>query len=134
MSGEADFARERTYPEPVAGDLDLDRLAELPETLGVELPAIVATLVRELDEAVAQAETSIAAGDLAAAALAAHTGRNSALMVGAEPVLAALGRLETGAGEGDAAAARAALDSVRDRWPTLRARLELAAQDDGRAR
>jgi HPt (histidine-containing phosphotransfer) domain-containing protein len=134
MSGESDFGRERTYPEPVAGDLDLDRLAELPETLGVELPEIIATLVRELDDAVAQAQTSIAAGEFAATARAAHSGRNSALMVGAEPVLAALGQLETVAGEGDAAAARAALDSVRDRWATLRARLELAAQDDGRDR
>jgi hypothetical protein len=115
----------------VAGDLDLDRLAELPETLGVELPEIVATLVRELDDAVARAETSIAAGDLDATALAAHSGRNSALMIGAVPVLDALGRLETVAGEGDAAGARAALDKVRTRWPALRARLELAAREDG---
>lgn len=114
---------------PVAGELDLDRLAELPETLGVELSEIVATLVRELDAAVAEAETSIAAGDLAATALAAHSGRNSALMVGAEPVLDALGRLETTAGEGDAAGARAAFDSVRARWPALRARLELVVGD-----
>jgi hypothetical protein len=115
---------------PVTGDLDLDRLAELPETLGVELPEIVDTLVRGLDDAVAQAETSIAAGDLNAAARAAHSGRNSALMIGAAPVLAALGRLETVAGEGDAAAARVALNSVRARWPALRARLELAARQD----
>ena len=111
----------------VKGDLDLDRLAELPETLGVELPEIVATLVRELDDAVGRAETSIAAGDLAATALAAHSGRNSALMIGAAPVLDALGRLETVAGEGNAAGARAALDRVRARWPALRERLELAA-------
>lgn len=116
---------------PVEGDLDLDRLAELPGTLGVELPEIVATLVRELDDAVAQAETSIAAGDLAATALAAHSGRNSALMIGAAPVLDALGQLEAVAGEGDGAAARAALNRVRSCWPPLRARLELAARDDG---
>jgi hypothetical protein len=115
----------------VEGELDLNRLAELPETLGVELPEIVATLLRELDDAVAQAETSIAAGDLAATALAAHSGRNSALMIGAVPVLDALGRLEAVAGEGDAAAARAALDRVRARWPALRARLELAARASG---
>ena len=115
----------------VAGDLDLDRLAELPETLGVELSEIVATLVEELDNAVAQAQTSIAAGDLAGTALAAHSGRNSALMIGAEPVLDALGRLEAVAGEGDSAAAQAALNRVRARWPALRARLELAARGDG---
>jgi hypothetical protein len=113
----------------VSRDLDLDRLAELPETLGVQLPEIVATLVRELDNAVAQAETSVAAGDLTATALAAHSGRTSALLIGAAPVLDALQRLETAAGEGDAAQARGALEQVRARWPPLRARVELAARD-----
>jgi hypothetical protein len=109
-------------------ELDLRRLAELRETLGEELPGIVATLVQELDGAVARAETSIATGDLAAAALAAHAGRNSALMIGAAPLMEALGALETGAGRGDLADSRDALARVRPCWQALRGQLEHAAK------
>jgi hypothetical protein len=44
-------------------------------------------------------------------------------MIRAQPVLDALGALETGASRGDLAAARAALEDVRGSWPALRARL-----------
>jgi hypothetical protein len=109
-------------------ELDLRQLAELRDTLGDELPEIVATLVRELDDAVGRAETSIAGGDLAAAALAAHAARNSALMVGARPLMEALGALETGAGRGDLEAARGALARIRPCWRAVRGELLLAAK------
>jgi hypothetical protein len=112
----------------VSAELDLTRLAELEETLGVELPQIVATLVEELDTAVADAQSSVGTGDLTAAALAAHAGRNSALMIGARPVLDALEALETRAGRGDVKGAGEALASLRSRWPVLRERLEAAAR------
>jgi hypothetical protein len=112
----------------VESGLDIKRLAELQGTLGVGLPEIVATLMRELDDAVSEAEAAVAAGDLAAAALAAHTGRNSALMIGASPVLGALGELEAAGGGEDPAAARAALEQLRSSWPALRGQLEVAGR------
>jgi hypothetical protein len=111
----------------VNAELDLTRLAELEGELGVQLPEIVATLVRELDVAVADADAALAAGDLAAAGLAAHAGRNSALMIGARPVLDALEALETAAGRDDGPGAGAALTQLRSRWPDLRKRLQRAA-------
>jgi hypothetical protein len=107
----------------MAGELDLGRLADLPEALGLELGQIVDTLIQELDRAVAEAGAALDADDLNGAAAAAHAGRNSALMIRAQPVLDALGALEAGASRGDVAAARAALEDVRDSWPALRARL-----------
>jgi hypothetical protein len=107
----------------VAGELDLGRLADLPDALGLELGQIVETLIRELDHAVGEAAAALDGGDLDGAAAAAHAGRNSALMIRAQPVLDALGALETGASRGDLAAARAALEDVRGSWPALRARL-----------
>jgi prolyl-tRNA editing enzyme YbaK/EbsC (Cys-tRNA(Pro) deacylase) len=112
----------------VPGELDLGRLADLPEALGLELSQIVETLIQELDRAVGEAVVALDANDLDGAGAAAHAGRNSALMIGAQPVLDALGALEAGASHGDVAAARTALGDVRESWPALRARLVHASR------
>jgi hypothetical protein len=112
----------------VDGGLDIKRLAELQAPLGMKLPAIVATLVAELDAAVSDAEAFLVHGNLAAVALAAHAGRNSALMIGAGPVLESLDELERAAGGGDLEAARVALERIRSSWPVLRAQLEVAGR------
>jgi hypothetical protein len=112
----------------VESGLDITRLAELQGTLGMKLPEIVATLVGELDDAVSEAETSLVHGDLSTAALAAHAGRNSALMIGPGPVLESLDELAKAAGGSDLEAARVALDRVRSCWPVLRVQLEGAVR------
>jgi hypothetical protein len=112
----------------VSGELDLGRLAELPEALGLELEEIVQTLIEELDRAVSDAGAALADGHLDKAAGAAHAGRNSALMIRAQPLLDALGALEAAASRGDRAAALSALEYVRGSWPALRAQLELASR------
>jgi hypothetical protein len=110
-------------PATVKAELDLARLAALPAALGMALPEIVATIARELDEALSSAQSSIAEGDLEAVDLAAHAGRNSALMLGPNPLLEALGLLEASASRGDAAGAAAALMRARSLWPELRRQL-----------
>ncbi len=112
----------------MADELDLGRLTDLPEALGLELEEIVRTLIEELEGAVADAGAALHDGDLARVAGAAHSGRNSALMIGAQPVLDALGALEASASSGDRAAARSALEDVRGSWPALRVQLEHASR------
>ena len=108
-------------------ELDLDRLAELQGLLGTELPEIVTTLMTELGRAFAGIDAALADGDLAAAALAAHAARNSALMIDARPVLGRLGELEASARRQDATATIAANEHLHEAWPALRRRLERAA-------
>jgi hypothetical protein len=111
----------------MADELDLSRLAELQQLLNSGLPQIVDTLLEELDRAVAAIGGALDDGDLAAAGLAAHAARNSALMIDARPLLAALDALESGARRDDAQAARQAHRLVGETWPPLRAQLERAA-------
>ncbi|HEY2259283.1 MAG TPA: hypothetical protein VGH45_06200 [Solirubrobacteraceae bacterium] len=112
----------------VQDSLDLTRLAQLQHTLGVQLDEIVTTLLAELDLAVTGAETAIGDRDLAAAALAAHAGRNSALMIGADRLLDDLRKLETAAGGQDIEAARAALRRVQSSWAAFRVQLQAAGR------
>ncbi|HEX3690917.1 MAG TPA: Hpt domain-containing protein [Solirubrobacteraceae bacterium] len=115
----------------VEAELDVSRLGELQELLGTEVPAIVRTLVTELDGAVASIEEALDAGDLSEVAAAAHAGRNSALMVDAQPVLRVLKQLETCARNDEVEGAMAARVSLRRAWPRLRVQLQRAG-DDGR--
>jgi Hpt domain len=119
------------HPHPYAvavGDaLDLSQLRELQDLLGADVPEIVATLVRELGAAIERIDAAVAAGDLEAAGLAAHSARNSALMIDARPVLDALGEMELCARRVDAAGVRRSQSSLQLHWPALRASLELAA-------
>jgi hypothetical protein len=115
----------------VQPELDLGRLAELEELLGRGVREIVDTLVTELTRAMAGIEAGVAAGDLAAAALAAHEARNSALMLNAEPMLAALREIEAAARAPDVIRAQTGLDDLRPVWDALRARLDAEAQRAG---
>ncbi len=100
-------------------ELDLARLAELQPLLGAELPEIVAGLVRELGVAIGELERAVSAGDLDAAARAAHASRNSALMLDAEPLLDVLLELESCARAGRGQAAQAKLLGLRESWRRL---------------
>lgn len=111
----------------MADELDLSRLAELRELLDSELPQIVETLVEELTRALEAITAALAGGDLAAAALAAHAARNSALMIDARPLLDCLDALESSARRDDADGAREAQRRLETTWPPLRAQLRRAA-------
>jgi hypothetical protein len=112
----------------VSGELDLRRLAELQQLLDQTVPEIVATLVRELEGALDAIGPALRDGDLAAAALAAHAARNSALMIDAQPLLAELEALESSARHGDADGAAQAREQLTHSWPSLRAALDRAAE------
>jgi hypothetical protein len=114
----------------VQSEFDLERLAELQELLGKKLAEIVRTLVGELTMALAAAGAGLDAGDLVAVALAAHAARNSALMIDAQPLLAALSELEARARAEDLVNARLAHHRLLELWPRLRRQLELAVDGD----
>jgi HPt (histidine-containing phosphotransfer) domain-containing protein len=111
----------------VEAELDVTRLSELQELLGTEVPAIVRTLVTEMSAAVAGIDEGLEAGDLTEVAMAAHAGRNSALMIDAQPVLRILKQIETCARNGEPEGAVAARASLRRAWPRLKRQLERAA-------
>lgn len=111
-------------------ELDVTRLSELQELLGTEVPAIVRTLVTELTAAVDRIDRGLESGNLSEVAAAAHAGRNSALMIDAQPVLRALKQIETCARAGEPEGVSAARASLRRAWPRLRRQLERLA--DGR--
>lgn len=115
----------------MADELDLSRLAKLRELLDSELPQIVETLVEELTRALEGMRAALAGGDLAAAALAAHAARNSALMIDARPLLDCLDALESSARRDDAGGAREAHRRLDETWPPLRAQLRRAAAQKG---
>lgn len=112
----------------MASELDLERLSELQQHLGQELPAIVATLVRELDHALAAIDVALRDRDLAAAALAAHAARNSALMIDARGFLAELDEFESDARREDLDRALGTGARLQASWPRLRAQLGRAAE------
>jgi HPt (histidine-containing phosphotransfer) domain-containing protein len=107
-------------------ELDLARLGELQELLGRDVSDIVAILVAELAGALETIAGALGHGDLDEAAQAAHSARNSALMIDARPMLASLAELEAGARRNDGPAALIAHRRLRELWPGLRRRLELA--------
>lgn len=111
-------------------ELDLSRLAELQELLGTDLAGIVATLLAELDTAMTDIETGLAAGDLRQVAQAAHSARNSGVMIDAQPLLDALALLEAGARTGELAATRSAHGRLQTAWAPLRVRLAGAGRAD----
>ncbi len=90
-----------TEPDPA-------RLRALAENLGQTPQAVARTLHNELRAARAQIDTGLTGEDLVAVGDGAHAARNSALMVGAKPLLAELRALETAADAGELGAAREA--------------------------
>ncbi|HEX3976130.1 MAG TPA: Hpt domain-containing protein [Solirubrobacteraceae bacterium] len=112
----------------VEAELDVSRLSELQHLLGTEVPAIVRTLVTELTAAVATIDDGLQTGDLSEVAAAAHAGRNSALMIDAQPLLRLLKQIETCARNDEPEGATAARARLRRAWPRLRRQLERAAE------
>jgi len=108
----------------VTGELDLTRLAKLQPLLGSRLPEIVTGLVRELGVAIDELGRAVTAGDLDAAARAAHAARNSALMLDARPLLNALRELENAARAGRSDTVTTSLVGLREGWRKLLAGLE----------
>jgi hypothetical protein len=88
--------------------LDLSRLGALAAQLGQTPAQVAGTLRDELCRAFAQLDAALGTGDREAAGHAGHAARNSALMIGARPMLAALRALDVALGAGDEAGARAA--------------------------
>jgi hypothetical protein len=111
----------------VHSEIDLRRLAELQELLGTELPAIVETLVAELDSSMEAIAAGLGQRDLGAVALAAHSARNSALIIDSKLLLAPLGELESCARRSDLPSALTFHERLVEVWPPLRVQLERVA-------
>ena len=110
-------------------ELDLERVAKLEDVLGSKLSEILASLVAGMEEQVERAEKALADGRLQDVTQAAHRCRNDALMVGAQPMLAALSELED-ASRGDRLEdARAAMQRLREVWPETRSELQRAVHN-----
>ena len=107
--------------------LDVSRLTELEGLLGADREAIVGTLMAELTAEMARIDQGLGCGNLLEVAAAAHSARNSALMIDAQPALRVLKQLESCARGGEADGASAAGTRLRRVWPRLRRELERAA-------
>jgi HPt (histidine-containing phosphotransfer) domain-containing protein len=107
--------------------LDISRLTELEGLLGTDREAIVGTLMTELTAEIARIHEGLGSGDLPEVAAAAHSARNSALMIDAQPALRVLKQLENCARDGEADGASAAGIRLRRVWPRLRRELARAA-------
>jgi HPt (histidine-containing phosphotransfer) domain-containing protein len=108
----------------VGDELDLTRLLELQRVLGTGLPEIVGKLVTDIEHAVEEIDSGMAAGDSRAVAHGAHAARNSALMLDAQPMLDALGEIESCARAGDLTGATGGITRLNSTWPAVRTRLE----------
>ena len=107
-------------------ELDLERVAKLESILGSDLPEILASLVAGMSARVEQAEQALADDRLPDVIQAAHGCRNDALMVGAQPMLAALNELEDASRGNRLQDAHAAMQRLRDVWPETRDELQRA--------
>jgi HPt (histidine-containing phosphotransfer) domain-containing protein len=110
-------------------DLDLERLAQIQDVMGIELPELIDGMLASMDAAIEDAERAAAAGELDRSAKAAHSCRNDALMLGAKQLLAALSELEQAARDGDHVQTGTALRALRDVWPATREELVRIASD-----
>ena len=107
-------------------ELDLERVAKLENILGSDLREILASLVASMSARVEQAEQALADDRLQGVIQAAHGCRNDALMVGAQPMLAALNELEDAGRDDRLQDAQAAMERLRDIWPETRDELQRA--------
>jgi CheY-like chemotaxis protein len=99
---------------------DLSRIAQLKDVMGSDASAIAASILASMAGAIEEIEAALAAGELDRATGAAHSARNDALMVGAQPLLAALTELEAATRRGNADGAGGALERIRAVWPPTR--------------
>jgi hypothetical protein len=107
--------------------LDRARVIGLEAILGMELSDIVDTLVRSVAAEIENVDRALAAGRPQDAVHPAHRARNDGLLIGAEPLLAALIDVETAGARGDLELAREALERVRVAWPAAREELQRCA-------
>jgi HPt (histidine-containing phosphotransfer) domain-containing protein len=114
-------------------ELDLERVAKLESILGSGLPEILASLVANMSARMEHAEQALANGCLQDVTQDAHACRNDALMVGAQPMLAALNELEAASRGGRLDEARAAMQRVRDIWPETHDELQNAVHSASNA-
>jgi HPt (histidine-containing phosphotransfer) domain-containing protein len=114
-------------------ELDLERVAKLEDILGSELPEILASLAAGMEEQVQRAEEALADGRLPDVTQAAHRCRNDALMVGAQPMLAALSDLEDASRGDRLEEAHAAMQKLREVWPETRSELQRAVHSGANA-
>ena len=108
-------------------ELELQRLAQLQEVMGAELPELVGGILQSLTAAIGQLEEATHSGELERAVKAAHAARNDALMIGAKPLLTALTEVETAARGGRANGAEQAMAGLREAWPRTREELQRVA-------
>ena len=113
--------------------LDPQRIAELEDVLGPDFGSVLDSLEQSIASAISDADTALAAGDLAATAYAAHRCRNDALMVGASQLQKELSALEDAARGGELETARSTLARVRDHWPAAREELGRTARRNASA-
>ena len=90
----------------------------------MELGDVVNSLVRSVSLEIENVDRALAADRAHDAVHAAHRARNDGLMIGAEPLLAALSEVETASSRGELEVAREALERVREVWPETRVELE----------
>jgi HPt (histidine-containing phosphotransfer) domain-containing protein len=105
-------------------ELDLDRVAKLESILGAGLSEIVGSLVASMSAQIEQAERALVDDRLRDVTQAAHCCRNDALMVGAQPMLAALTELEDASRSDRLEATHVAMQRLRDVWPQTRDELQ----------
>jgi HPt (histidine-containing phosphotransfer) domain-containing protein len=110
-------------------DLDLERLGQIRQVMGIELSELVGNMLDSMRVAIEQAELAVADGELDQAAKAAHSCRNDALLLGARQLLVILSELERSAREGDRVRTGRALDGLREVWPPTRDELVRIASD-----
>jgi hypothetical protein len=106
---------------------DLERIRRLQDVLGSDASDIVASMLVTLTTAIERVEAAVSAGELDAAAKAAHAARNDAMTLGARQLLEALTDLEAAGRDHDNARVSEALMRVRDVWPPTRDELASAA-------
>jgi HPt (histidine-containing phosphotransfer) domain-containing protein len=108
-------------------ELDLERVARLQSVLGADLIEIVGSLVASMETQIDQVERSLDAGRLEDVTQATHHCRNDALMVGVQPLLAALTELETASRSARLDSVHEAVKRLREVWPDTRDELVRAA-------
>jgi HPt (histidine-containing phosphotransfer) domain-containing protein len=113
--------------------VDLARVSRLEDLLGAKLSEILASLLRSMAAQIETIEQALAAARPEDAVQPAHLCRNDALMVGAEPLLAALTDVESAGRSNRLEPARAALARLQSIWPATRDELERIARLAGSA-
>ena len=104
--------------------VDRARVIGLEEILGMELGAVVDSLVASVSLEIDNVDRALVAGRPHDAVHPAHRARNDGLMIGAQPLLDALIEVETAGSRGELEPARAALERVRAVWPATRDELQ----------